>query len=553
MIVSFLFLSVFLSNALASKIDITYDKSSFFYTNSGEKGYWYEVQKIFSSDCGKNDYFGCSVDIDGSYAVVGAKYDSTGSAYVFYDNNGTWIQQAKLIPSDGEVDDYFGCSVSIFDKKIIVGAYGKDESEEDCGAAYIFKEDNGSWIQEKKLTNQSLEKYDCFGYSVSIFKNYAIVGAIGDDENGTNVGAAYVFKYENNTWYNQVKLMPRHLYHIKNANFGYSVSISNDTVLVGSNKYNSYPEEAGAAFIYSNSDDSWKLISKIESLDPRPYYHFGTSVKVNYENVMVGSTGYNDVINNREVGCVHSLIYKDTNNLLDKKIILANDLGNYDYFGCSIDIFQNFSVIGAKGKDNFAKNSGSAYIFFKDDDCWIQDAKLSASDGEIDDYFGCSVSISDDFVLVGAEGNDENGLDSGAAYLFTVKKNNSKPSIPNKPAGFNFGRTNVCYEFTTKTVDPDEDKVYYLFDWGDQSESVWLGPYNSNQLCIANHSWKHQGLYNIRVKSKDIYGAESEWSENIKIFIPIKHSPKVKSNLLSFYNFKNILLKTFNIYNGKIY
>jgi hypothetical protein len=69
------------------------------------------------------------------------------------------------------------------------------------------------------------------------------------------------------------------------------------------------------------------------------------------------------------------------------------------------------------------------------------------------------------------------------------------------------------------TTDPNGDKVYYYWDWGDGNTSGWLGPYNSGAICQANHTWFKNGNYNIKVKAKDIYGNESSWSDPLPIKI----------------------------------
>ena len=73
--------------------------------------------------------------------------------------------------------------------------------------------------------------------------------------------------------------------------------------------------------------------------------------------------------------------------------------------------------------------------------------------------------------------------------------------------------------FSAKTSDPDGDQLYYLWDWGDNTTSDWLGPYNSGEEIIASHSWSDEGVYEIKVKAKDANGAESEWSNPFMISV----------------------------------
>jgi len=90
---------------------------------------------------------------------------------------------------------------------------------------------------------------------------------------------------------------------------------------------------------------------------------------------------------------------------------------------------------------------------------------------------------------------------------------NQVPAIPNKPEGPSSGEPNKEHTFTTITIDPDDDKVYYMWRWGDGTYSEWLGPFNSDETAPATHKWSDAATYGIRVKSKDIYDSETDWSE----------------------------------------
>jgi hypothetical protein len=100
-----------------------------------------------------------------------------------------------------------------------------------------------------------------------------------------------------------------------------------------------------------------------------------------------------------------------------------------------------------------------------------------------------------------------------------IEPSNKPPFIPNKPSGITFGYTNITYKFVTKTSDPDNDQIEYLFDWGDNSNEIWIGSYSSNELVSYQHSWKKPGVYEIRVKAKDIFNNQSGWSSPLTVAI----------------------------------
>ena len=115
---------------------------------------------------------------------------ASGSAYVFVRSGTTWTEQQKLTASDGAASDWFGFSVSISGDIAIVGAY-KDDSGQ--GSTYVFVRSGTTWTEQQKLTASDGAASDSFGRSVSISGDTAIIGAFGDDDDGSNSGSAYVF------------------------------------------------------------------------------------------------------------------------------------------------------------------------------------------------------------------------------------------------------------------------------------------------------------------------------------------------------------------------
>ena len=116
--------------------------------------------------------------------------DGSGSAYVFKRSGTTWIEEAKLLPSDGASSDQFEYSVSIFGDYAVVGAMWHSDNGPQSGSAYVFKRNGTSWAQEAKLLPSDGAEADEFGRSVSISGDYAVVGAYLDDDNGTDAGSA---------------------------------------------------------------------------------------------------------------------------------------------------------------------------------------------------------------------------------------------------------------------------------------------------------------------------------------------------------------------------
>jgi len=380
---------------------------------------WQEKQKLTDPNIEANDRFGYSASISGDYAIVGAidgdidspLQEDTGSAYVFYFDGLNWIQQAKLTASDAAPADKFGSSVSIDGDYAIVGAYYDDDNEDNSGSAYVFKRNGTDWIEQAKLVASDGTFGDRFGTSVSISGDYAVVGASGDDPCGTNSGSAYIFKRDTDpNWVEQAKLTASD--GAGGAVFGRSVSISGDYVIVGAANHNDDGKWAGAAYIFRRfGDPNWLQQDKLTPSDPEPGDSFGSSVSISGYYAIVGAHGDDD--NGGNSGSAYIFKRSGVDWIKQAKLI-ASDGAKLDQFGLAVSINGDYAIIGAFGNDTNGSNSGAAYIFGPnevDPNNWTQDNKLTASDGESSDHFGVSVAIDGEYAIVGAHS-------SNSAYVF---------------------------------------------------------------------------------------------------------------------------------------
>ena len=395
------------------------------------------VVKLLASDGADIDYFGTSVSIssDGLTAIVGARGDDdkgsfSGSAYIFnYDNiSDTWTQTTKLLASDGEPFDYLGFSVTISGDGLtaIVGVYGDDDNGSFSGSAYIFNYANGTWTQTTKLLASDGAPSDYFGYSVSISNDglTAIVGAYRDDDNGSGSGSAYIFNYANGTWTQTTKLLASD--GAPSDFFSISVSISNDglTAIVGAYLDDDDGSNSGSAYIfnYDNISDTWTQ-TKLLASDAAPGDTFGTSVSISNDGLTAIVGAYGDDDNGSNSGSAYIFNYDNISDTWTQTKLLASDGAPGDQFGkaaVSISGDGLTAIVGSSGDDDNGSNSGSAYIFNYDNisDTWTQ-TKLLASDRASGDSFGNSLSISNDGLtaIVGAVGDDSG---KGSVYIIPL-------------------------------------------------------------------------------------------------------------------------------------
>jgi hypothetical protein len=244
---------------------------------------WTQQAKLTASDGVSNDYFGYSVAISGNTAVTGAvaKNSLTGAAYVFVRSGTAWSQQAKLTASDGAANDYFGDSVAVSGSTAVVGA----RQNSSTGAAYVFVPSGTTWSQQAKLTASDAAPLDNFGVWVAVSGSTTVVGAFGKN---SNTGAAYVFVRSGTTWSQQAELTAFDA--AQSDNFGLSVALSGSIALVGASGKSS---NKGAAYVFVRSGTTWSQQSELTASDSVSNDYFGVSVALSGSNAVVGAQGKN--------------------------------------------------------------------------------------------------------------------------------------------------------------------------------------------------------------------------------------------------------------------
>jgi hypothetical protein len=371
--------------------------------------------KILPGDGDSLQFFGGQVSISGDHAIIGAPgfpLQDIGSAYIFKRNGSNWIQQQKLIASDGTETDYFGSSVSISGDYAIVGAPTDDDNGDFSGSAYIFKRSGSTWIEQQKLLASDGTEDDVFGGFLSISDNYAIISANGSDGLINESGAAYIFKRTDSLWVEEQKIFASD--STRWVGFGIS-AISGNYAIVGAPGDDDNGEDAGAVYIF-RKDSIWVEEIKLKPIDAQTYDGFGRSVSISGDYVLVGASLGDGIVPNSGSAYIYK---KENNNWIKIQKIFASDGEQGDAFGSwSVSISEDYALVGALGDDDNGSQSGSAYIFRKLGTTWIEEYKLTASDGTEGDAFGGAVSISGEYAIVGAYGDDDNGNSSGSAYVY---------------------------------------------------------------------------------------------------------------------------------------
>lgn len=380
-----------------------------------------EVQKLLADDGAEFDYFGRSLALSGDTALIGANLDDTssdnsGSAYVFTRQaDGSWSQQAKLLAEDGAEDDYFGISVALSGDTALVGTPEDDDKGLESGSVYVFtREADGTWSQQAKLLASDGAYRDYFGTSVALYGDTALIGTPEDDDKGSGSGSVYVFTREaDGAWSQQAKLLSSDGEAFDR--FGYSVALSGDTALIGAY----WDDLSGSAYVFTrDADGTWSEQGKLFASDSTDADRFGYSVALSGDTAVIGASNDDDY--GSSSGSAYVFI-RDNGTWSQQAKLLADDGKAFDYFGDAVAVSGDTVLIGAHGPTHGGNQPGSAYVFTRDSlGTWSQHARLVASDGAFDDFFGWSVALFEDTALIGAVWDDDYGTSSGSAYVFSL-------------------------------------------------------------------------------------------------------------------------------------
>jgi len=366
---------------------------------------WIEQEKIMapSGDVSASASFGRSISVSGEYIIVGAEeYDGpttadSGAAYIYHYDGTNWVLQATLTASDSQAGDRFGCSVSIDGNYAVVGSYGCDGESIDSGAAYIFEFDNTSWLEKAKLTALDATSGDYFGYSVAISGNYTIIGVYQDDDCGRSSGSAYIFYRDDPAWVQQQKLIADD--GDEDDYFGRSVAINGAYAIIGAIGNDDNGESSGSAYIFHRSDTTWTQQEKLTASNAAAQDCFGGSVSISDDFAIVGADETDG--NGDSSGSAYIFQRSDTT-WAEHDILAPSDASAGDNFGCSAAISGDKIIIGASNKSNDGITmSGAAYIFKLAGNSWSQHFKVALWNADILDRFGWNVAIDQDVPVVG--------------------------------------------------------------------------------------------------------------------------------------------------------
>jgi hypothetical protein len=350
-----------------------------------------------ASKPGQVDHFGFSMAASGDTLVVGAFYEDSkasgvngddsdnsladsGAAYVFVRNDGKWTQEAYLKAGDPASNGFFGTSVAISGDTIAVGQIDDDIFYPNIqptrpGAVYVFTRQGTAWTQQQKLMAAAGEVGDMFGFSVALDGDKLIGGAPRGDTTAQDSGTAYLFTRDGSTWTERYTFKPD--MPAGGAFFGSEVGISGMTAVVGAQEEGISVTRGGGAYVFEGSGSSWSMPLRLQPPMPIQDATFGFGLAIHGNTIAVGAP-------------------------------------RAEFIPSSL----------------MRRPPGEVYMFERGADGWGPTVVLKAGTPMLGDYFGFSISLTDDAMFVGAPGESSDGRGlkstpkesqsafSGAAFLF---------------------------------------------------------------------------------------------------------------------------------------
>lgn len=415
--------------------EFTYEGAAYiFERHLGGTDNWGEAAKLEASDASERSYFGWSVSIDAATVVVGnypvdSGFESNGAAYVFQRDAGgagNWGETRKLTASDGALNDYFGQSVAVRGDVIVVGALGDSTGiSVGHGSAYVFERNlggAGNWGERQKLMPADPGEQDQFGNSVAVDGKVILAGTALDDISGpvfhSNAGSVYLFVRETVSWVGNAKSVTAAC--TVADEFGSSVAVDGDLAVVGTPRSDiGGIANQGAAYVFQKAGQSWQLVKTLTSSDPSAGSYFGQTVSIAGETITVGAP-----LASASAGAVYvfSRNAGGSDNWGEVRKIVASDSQVNQKFGFSVSIDGDRLAVGAIGATASGNPlQGAVYLFDRNlggVENWGQTNKITSADGASFDQFGYSVDLSGDRLVTGAPQHSAAIPSQGAAYIF---------------------------------------------------------------------------------------------------------------------------------------
>lgn len=322
---------------------------------------------------------------------------------------------------DGNAWEGWGSAVAVNgDTAVITSTLARVDGNDGYGAAYVYVRSGDGWVRQARLTAADPESFTNYGRSVAIAGNTIVVGASNADGLQNATGAAYVYTRSGTTWTQTAKFSASDGEGF--SDFGMTVSLSGDTIAVGApSTFIGDENVQGAVYVFVRSGATWTQQAKLIASDGAAFHNLGSAVSIDGNTLVAGA--HQAEANGTTFAGAAYVFVRSGSTWSEQAKLVANDAGFSDEFGISVALDGDHALIGSRGANvGTASDQGAAYAFVRSGSTWTQEAKLVATDGVAGDLFGAAVALDGDTALVGAplsgalSGVD---LDRGAIYAFS--------------------------------------------------------------------------------------------------------------------------------------
>lgn len=386
---------------------------------------WELEQWLLSNEDPITTLAGYRLALDGDTVLVGSPTKSffspaaSESVGVYVRSGPGWIEQARLAPSDLSARDRFGFSLDLEGDLAAIAAFEQDSRGINAGAVYLFRRSGSVWSQEAKIWPETFAEGDLFGVCVAFSNGRLLIGAPLEDESGSNSGAAYVFRDEGGGWVEEARLRPS--ISQRDGFFGASCDLDGDRAVVGApgTDMSLVYTDAGAVYVFHESNGVWSEEALLYG-EKESYADFGFRVDLDGDLLAIGSPGWEDVWGASSVGSVYVFRLQGGDWLLERMIPNPDLYDSSAEFGRSIALHQGRLAAGAPDSDLDGEGIGWVRVYLDaGGGAWEEQVLLTPSASRREPWlgYGHSVALGSDALLVGAR-RDANQI-YGSTFSYT--------------------------------------------------------------------------------------------------------------------------------------
>ncbi len=337
-------------------------------------------------------------------------------------------ESQRLVASVPGAFDEFGRAVATDGNTLAVGAWGNDEGAADPendpisgdGAVSVFLRTGATWAQQQRILPSGLDKYDEFGWSVALSGDTLVVGSPGEDTliGGSESGSVYVFTRSAGVWTEQQKLLGSNVG--VNSRFGYAVAVEGDTLIASAPRENvDGVSRAGSVYVFTRSGSTWTQQARLKVAGAVADDILGTSVDLSGNYAVIGAEAA-DTPTGADAGAAYVFLRSGVNWTFQLRLLSPAPVIGGE-FGRSVAIDGGTIAVSDHARDNA---TGRVVVFTGATTVWPVQQTLAASGGQPVDFFGHAVALRGDVLFIGAYQADLNtNVDRGAAYSFLRTSN----------------------------------------------------------------------------------------------------------------------------------